>query len=194
MSTLNKLYIGLVISFTIAFAAILFAQAGPIPTIIVSGSMLVGTALWARTTIKYPTDPAKILPIYLLTVVMLMFHIGEEYAFGFGARIGQITGTGWSQAQFVTMFVFALPFVWIFTGFLIYHRHPLGGFVSWFVFVGMFAGEPTHLAVFPLVEGGRYHYFPGMWTALLPMVMGIWGIAVVMRQYRVDVAREGQIA
>jgi hypothetical protein len=58
----------------------------------------------------------------------------------------------------------------------IYHRHPLGNFIAWLFFVGMMVGEPTHLLVFPLMEGGRYHYFPGMWTALAPMAPAAYGI------------------
>jgi hypothetical protein len=58
-------------------------------------------------------------------------------------------------------------------------RHPLGNFIAWFFFVTMILGEPVHLLVFPFMEGGRYHYFyfPGVWSALLPMppaVFGIW--------------------
>ena len=55
-------------------------------------------------------------------------------------------------------------------------RHPLGNYIAWFFFVGMMIGEPTHMLVFPLMEGGRYHYFPGMWTSLLPMVPAAYGI------------------
>jgi hypothetical protein len=48
----------------------------------------------------------------------------------------------------------------------------------------MFLGEPVHLLVFTKLEGGCYHYFPGMWTALLPTVMGAWGITIIVKEYR----------
>ena len=63
--------------------------------------------------------------------------------------------------------------------------------MAWFIFVGMFAGEPTHLLVFPVLEGGRYHYFPGAWTALLPMIMGVWGLYVILAEDRRSRANAG---
>jgi hypothetical protein len=134
--------------------------------------------------LRHPTDPRKILPIYLLTIFMLYVHIGEEYWTGFGPRLGAATGSGWSESEFVALFVFYLPAFWILGALGLYYRHPLGNFMAWFIFFGMFLGEPTHLLVFPNLEAGRYHYFPGMWTALLPMVMGLWGISVIWQEYR----------
>ena len=184
MTLVHKLYIALAAVFTATFATGIAMTAGTMPTVIVSGSMTAGLVAWAFTSLRCPTDPRRIVPVYLLTAAMLYLHIAEELLFGFGPRIGAITGTGWTQAQFVVEFVFVLPVFWILGALALYFRHPLGGFMAWFIFVGMFLGEPTHLLVFPLAEGGRYHYFPGMWTALLPMVMGFWGLNVMLKDWR----------
>ena len=48
----------------------------------------------------------------------------------------------------------------------------------------MIIGEPTHYLVFPLLEGGRFHYFPAMWTALFPMIPAIYGAALLIKGYR----------
>lgn len=65
-----------------------------------------------------------------------------------------------------------------------------GGFVSCFIFIGMLLGEPTHLLVFPIREailhGGGYDYFPGMWTALAPLITGLWGISIIVSEARKD--------
>lgn len=180
----ERLYLALVVAFMVTFAIPVLQTAGVMPAIIIGGSMLGGLVGWYYTSLRHPTDPRKILPIYLLTIFMLYTHIGEEYWGGFGPRIGAITGTGWSQGEFIMQFVFYLPTFWILGALGLYYRHPLANFMAWFIFFGMFLGEPTHLLVFPLAEGGRYHYFPGMWSALLPTVMGCWGIVVIWRDYR----------
>lgn len=184
MTRQQHLYLLLACAFTATLALGIAATAGVMVAVIVSGSMAVGLAGWARTSLKRPTDPARILPVYLLTVFMLYAHIGEEYLYDFGPRIGALTGTGWTEAQHMLQFGFIVPAFWILAAVALYRRHPLGGFMAWFIFVGMFAGEPTHLLVFPVLEGGRYHYFPGAWTALLPMVMGVWGLAVILTEDR----------
>ena len=184
MTTIEKLYVALAAVFTVTFATGLATTAGTMPTLIVSGSMAAGLVAWARTSLRHPTDPRRIMGVYLMTAAMLYLHIGEEIIYDFGPRIGALTGTGWTQQEFIVEFVFVLPIFWILGALALYKRHPLGGFMAWFIFVGMFLGEPTHLLVFPIAEGGRYHYFPGMWTALLPMVMGFWGLHVMLADWR----------
>lgn len=181
MQRKQRLYLLLAIAFTATLAMGIAATAGPMVALIVCGSMAAGIVGWSRTSLRRPTDPARIVPVYLLTVVLLYVHIGEEYLYDFGPRIGALTGTGWTEAQHMLQFGFIVPAFWILAAAALYGRHPLGGFMAWFIFVGMFAGEPTHLLVFPLLEGGRYHYFPGAWTALLPMVMGVWGLHVILQ-------------
>jgi hypothetical protein len=184
MNTPQKLYVVMAAAFTATLAAGLLLTAGVMPTLIVCGSMAAGLVGWALTSLRLPTDPRRILPVYLITAAMLYLHITEEMVYGFGPRIGALTGTGWTEAQFIFEFVFVLPLFWILGALALWFRHLLGGFMSWFIFVGMFLGEPTHLLVFPLAEGGRYHYFPGMWTAMLPMVMGFWGLHVILSDWR----------
>jgi hypothetical protein len=189
MTSLQKLYIALAATFTATFATGMLMTAGVMPTVIVCGSMTAGLIGWSMTSIHKPIDPRKILGIYLLTAAMLYLHITEEMFFDFGPRIAGIANSSWTQSEFIVEFVFVLPVFWILGALGLYFRHPLGSFMAWFIFVGMFLGEPTHLLVFPVAEGGRYHYFPGMWTALLPMVMGFWGLHVILKDWR---ERRGQ--
>lgn len=193
MNTKQSLYLALAATFTVTFAISMLQTMGIMPTTIVFGSMVGGMVGWYFTSLKHPTDPRKILPIYLLTMPLLYLHIWEEYLYQFGPRIGAITGTGWTESEFLIQFAFYLPIFWIVGAIGLYYRHPLANFLSWFVFFGMFLGEPTHLLVFPNLEGGRYHYFPGMWTALLPMVMGVWGIYIVVQEHKKITAAEGTL-
>lgn len=184
MNKLERLYMALVAAFIMTFSLTFPTSAGILPTIVLSGSMLIAFVVWARTSLRYPPDPKRVLPIYLIVTALLMVHIGEEYLYKFGPRIAGITGTAWAEGEFLFSIVFLVPLVWITGAALTAIRHPIGGFITWFIFVGMILGEPTHLAVFPVLEGGRYHYFPGMWTALVPLVPAIWGMQVMVADYR----------
>jgi hypothetical protein len=152
---------------------------------IVAGSMVAGFVVWLRTTLERPPAPGAVLPAYLLTLVLFLFHVVEEYAFDFAGRIAAAAHVQWTEAQFVEVIVLLGPAIWIAGAIAIYRRHPLGNFIVWFFFIGMMLGEPTHLLVFPLMEGGRYHYFPGMWSALLPMAPAVYGIWRMLADDRV---------
>lgn len=184
MTRLEKLYLALVATFVVTFVVVFTTEAGLVPTLIVGGSMAVAAVIWGRTSLRRPPEPRRVLPIYLIVASLLMLHITEEYVFHFGPRVAVLTGATWSEREFLFSIGFWLPVVWISGAALIALRHPIGGFVTWFIFVGMIFGEPAHLLVFPIWEGGRYHYFPGMWTALIPLVPAVWGMWVMVDDYR----------
>ena len=116
------------------------------------------------------------LPAYLVALVLFLVHVLEEYQFDFAGRIAAAAHVHWTETQFVEVIVLLGPAIWIAGAIGLYKKHPLGNFVAWFFFIGMMLGEPTHMLVFPFMEGGRYHYFPGMWSALLPMAPAAYGI------------------
>jgi hypothetical protein len=185
MRDLRKLYVGLVVAFIVTSTAIFLNQGGVLLGMIIGGvAMTGGLICWLLTTYKIPADPKRLLPLFLLTTGLLMFHIWEEYLFAFGPRVGALTGVNWTDASFLYILFFYLPTFWILGSIGIYYRHPLGNYIAWMILVGMTLGEVAHLVVFPILEGGRYHYFPGMWTALLPGVPGFWAIYVIVTDYK----------
>ena len=178
-ATLNRetrLSIALVAVFIPTYATILYLQAGAMVVGIACGAMAAGFAVWLRTTVRRPPTSAAILPAYLIALSLFLVHVLEEYTFNFAGRIASAAHVDWSVAQFIEVIVLFGPAIWIAGAIGIYRRHPLGNFVAWFFFVGMIIGEPAHMLVFPFLEGGRYHYFPGMWTSLFPMVPAAYGI------------------
>jgi hypothetical protein len=93
---------------------------------------------------------------------------------------------------------------------------PLAGFVAWFIFIGPGIAEFTHF-IFPLVTpalepanpapidavingvridgmanhhvaGHGKYYFPGMYTAILPMIPGICAVWWMFRNRNVKLA------
>ncbi len=190
-----------------------YVRIGLPPVIIVGGSGLVGLLIWMRTYLDDPIDPHIILPPFLLTVAGLEVHMAEEYLTSFGPAISRLFDASWTERSFLMVFAFAGPSIYSLTALGLFYRVRLAGFVAWFIFIGPGVAELTHF-VFPLLEpailpsvtepvssvvsNGRFvadmpnywlqatgrYYFPGLYTAVLPMVPGIWAIVRTLRASR----------
>lgn len=175
------------------------------PVVIVGGSGVVAFVIWQRSYLRRPEDPSVILPLFLLTVAALDVHIAEEYLTGFAPAMSRLFDISWTERSFLLIFGFAGPSLYALTAVGLYYRIPLAGFVAWFIFIGPGVAEFTHF-IFPLLRPalsptvtaaitaqisnghvvagmpnywigatGRY-YFPGLYTAVLPMIPGIYAI------------------
>jgi hypothetical protein len=183
------------------------------PVVIVGGSSLVALVLWGKTYLRRPLDPQIILPVFLLTVAALELHMIEEYLTGFGPAMSRLFDISWTERSFLLVFAFIGPILYTLTALGLYYRVPLAGFVAWFIFIGPGVAEFTHF-IFPVlkpalhpelarsisdtVSNGRFvanmpnyylattgvYYFPGMYTAILPMIPGIHAIVRVIRASR----------
>jgi hypothetical protein len=183
------------------------------PVVIVGGSGVAGLVLWTRTYLRNPVEPRVILPPFLLTVAALEIHMIEEWKRGFGPAMSRLFDISWTERSFLMTFAFIGPTIYALTALGLFYRVPLAGFVAWFIFIGPGVAEFTHF-IFPLlkpsilpdvpgaisraVSNGRFvadmrnywlkttgvYYFPGLYTAILPMVPGILGIRRVLRASR----------
>jgi hypothetical protein len=182
------------------------------PVVIVGGSGIVALVLWLWTHHRGAIDPAVILPPFLLTVACLEAHMIEEYVTGFGPAMSRLFDISWTERGFLLVFAFTGPIIYSLTALGLYWRIPLAGFVACFIFVGPGVAEFTHF-IFPLIKPailpddpqavtqvvngtlvenmrnyfigttGQY-YFSGLYTAVLPMLPGIYGIYAVIRESR----------
>src|SRR5690242_2021530 len=180
------------------------------PVVIVGGSGLVALVLWSRTYLRRPVAPDIILPVFLLTVAALEAHMIEEYLTGFGPAMSRLFDISWTERSFLLIFAFIGPIIYTLTALGLYYRVPVAGFIAWFIFIGPGVAEFTHF-IFPVlrpaiqpalahpisqaVSNGRFvadmpnyyvgtterYYFPGMYTAVLPMIPGIHAIVRLMR-------------
>ncbi|MDO7851172.1 hypothetical protein [Hymenobacter convexus] len=190
------------------------------PVLIVGGSGTVALLLWRRTNLARPTDPALILPLFLLTVAALEVHMVEEYLTGFGPAMSRLFDISWTERGFLLVFAFFGPILYTLTALGLYYRVPLAGFMAWFIFIGPGVAEFTHFifpalrpaiqpglarAISAVVSNGRFvanmpnyyvgttghYYFAGMWTAALPMLPGIYAIVRLLRAHRRAQAQAG---
>ncbi len=191
------------------------------PVVIVGGSSVIALVLWSRTYLRRPLPPDVILPLFLLTVAALEAHMAEEYLTGFGPAMSRLFDISWTERSFLIVFAFIGPTLYSLTALGLYYRVPLAGFLAWFIFIGPGVAEFTHF-IFPLlrpaihpdlpgtisqaVSNGRFvpnmpnyylkttgvYYFPGLYTAILPMIPGILAIRRVLRASRAGQAQRSQ--
>lgn len=210
LTTLQKGSLVAAIAFCIIAPTIGYLKIGWPPVIIVGGSGVIGFVFWYFTYLKKPTDPKIILPIFVLTVAALQIHIVEEYLTGFGPAMSRIFNVPWSEKSFLLVFALVGPTIYTLTTLGLYYRVPMAGFIAWFIFIGPGVAEFTHF-IFPLMQPdidpnnvnnitqiingtavadmpnyylkatGKY-YFSGMYTAILPMIPGIYAIYRLTRK------------
>jgi hypothetical protein len=175
------------------------------PVLIVGGSGAAALGLWSQTYLRRPLPPDTVLPPFLLTVAALEVHMIEEYLTGFGPAMSRLFNISWSERSFLMVFAFIGPLLYSLTALGLFWRVPLAGFLMCFVLIGPGLAEFVHF-IFPALKPeiqpavatsvqafvgrgqlmqnlpnfwvhvtGRY-YFPGMYTAILPMIPGIYGI------------------
>ena len=192
-----------------------YRKIGLPPVVIVGGSSVVALVMWIKYYLRKPLAPDVILPLFLLTVAALEIHMAEEYLTGFGPAMSRLFDISWTERSFLIVFAFVGPALYSLTALGLFYRVPFAGFLAWFIFIGPGVAEFTHF-IFPLlqpairpelpdtisqaVSNGRFvadmrnyyigttgrYYFPGMYTAVLPMIPGIWAIVRMVRNRRAN--------
>jgi hypothetical protein len=198
------------VAFVLGTMALGYLRIGLPPVVIVGGSGVIALVMWNRYYLKRPPTPDVILPLFLLTVAALEIHMMEEYLTGFGPAMSRLFDISWTERSFLIVFAFVGPALYALTALGLYFRVPLAGFMAWFILIGPGVAEFTHF-VFPvlkpairpelpgtlseIVSNGRFvagmrnyylgttgtYYFPGLYTAVLPMIPGIWAIVRMVR-------------
>lgn len=195
---------GVAIALTVLFIAALKFNVGLPPTIIVGGSAIIGFFCWRITNLRRAINPVKTAIVFLLTTAALHVHMYEEHDCLFGPAMSRLFDIAFPDARFLQIFVFILPTLYYLTAIGLLLRIPLAAFVAWFIFIGPGIAEFTHF-IFPFIppaleptnpspitavingvriEGMENHhiavtgkyYFPGLYTAVIPMIPGIYSV------------------
>jgi hypothetical protein len=200
------------IAFCVVVPVLGYIKIGLPPVIIIGAAAVIGFTFWYFTYLRNPTDPNIILNLFILTVAALQIHIIEEYQTGFGPAMSRLFNIPWSEKGFLIVFALVGPTIYTLTTLGLLYRVPIAGFVAWFIFIGPGVAEFTHF-IFPLlqpaVEPGNIshitqnikgtdiasmpnyyykttdqYYFAGMWTAVLPMIPGIYAIYRLTKEHK----------
>jgi len=192
----------------VACATFVYFGLGWVPVIIVGGPGLLAVLFWYRTYLTRPTDPAIIVPLFLITAAGFELHLVEEYLGHYAPAISRLFNIGWTDQSFVVIcFLLAAALCLVSIG--LYRRNPMAGFVaSLFLFTRL---AELAILIFPLlhpalqpeivhsisqaVASGTYvagmpnhywrttgsYYFPGMYTVVLPILPAIYALHRIWR-------------
>jgi hypothetical protein len=169
----------------VIFVALFFVtgipQLGWAVVAVIGTSHLLALAWWILKGRFWPAG-RRMLPFHLSVLAGLIFHIREELTQGFAAAMRQTFHmTAFSDTTYLNVIVFAVPILYILTAIGLWYERPFAEFLSYTLLFGPGFMEWTHY-VFPLFQGGAYHYFPGMWTAWVPMIPGLSALAWNIRR------------
>ena len=132
-----------------------------------SVGLVIAYLVWAAA--RWNNDPNKILPIYLLAIVVQCLHFTEEFVTGFQKEFPKLVGYEWSDARFVT-FNMAWLAVFVLAGIGVYRRVQLSYLVVLFLAL---AGGVGNGAGHLLLSAQQGRYFPGAATAPICLLAGI---------------------
>ncbi|MET4081743.1 hypothetical protein ABIB40_001692 [Pedobacter sp. UYP30] len=214
LNNLQKISLLVAVLFCVAAPTMGYLKIGLPPVIIVGGAAIIGFFFWYFTYLRNPTDPKIILPLFVITVACLQIHIVEEYLTHFGPAMSRLFDIPWSEKSFLMVFALVGPTIYILTALGLYYRIPLAGFIAWFIFIGPGVMEFTHF-IFPLIQpqleptnlknvtqtingiavtnmpnyyirATGHYYFAGMYTAILPMIPGIYSIYRLIKEHKIQ--------
>jgi hypothetical protein len=198
----------------VIFATALNINVGFPLAIIVGGSAFIGFFCWRMTNLRRAINPGKTTIVFLLTTAALHIHMLEEHDCLFGPAMSRFFEIAFPDARFLLIFVFILPTIYYLTAIGLLLRVPIAAFVAWFIFIGPGIAEFTHF-IFPLIPPaleptnpepitavingvtitdmanhhfavtGKY-YFPGLYTAIIPMIPGIYAVWWLLKNRHVE--------
>ena len=179
----NKITNILVFSFIAAFVGLAYHFMGKVPGIVFFVASVGGFVLWRCTTYKTPIDPLKVIIPYLLTIILFILHVYEEYLTEFEVAVTDIFGFHLQEQVFLTIAAFMGPAMWIAGAILLLKKTQFGYYFLSFFIVAMTMAELSHY-LFPFMEDGTFHYVSGMYTAALPLIPAAYTLFIVLREIK----------
>ena len=174
-----------VIIFVIAFVGMAYNFLGRIPAVVFSVASIGGFILWLFTTYKTPVNPHRVIIPYLVTVILFIMHVYEEYLTDFEVAITDIFGFHVNEFTLLTVAAFFAPAMWITGAILILKKTQFGYYFLSFFIVAMTMAELSHF-IFPFMEDGTFHYVSGMYTAALPLIPAGYALYIVLREIKIE--------
>ncbi len=143
--------------------------------------MVLALAAWMPTTFHKPVEPRGIVVCVILAISAIIVQDIEEWLHKFPQVITGLfphlfpVEDLFSERLFLSLFSLLPTTLFVLTTYGLYLKHPLSNYMTWFIFIWGIVGGLASFA-FPILAHGSFSYFPGQWTAPLPIIMGLYGI------------------
>jgi hypothetical protein len=135
--------------------------------------------IWTRTSLRRPLS-RRVVPVYVLGVAILVAHGGEQFLNNYAATLNRMFPDSFSEpvmftdrASFV-IFPMAATVLFLLGGAAILFHHPFGNYCAWLLFTILIVIPASHFVLF--LSAGERAYVPGMWSALVAIPFGVWGL------------------
>ena len=169
--------------FAVALVTLVYARAGLPAFVIFAAASSIAYVLWLLTTYRWPADPQRIVPLYLVALAAQVLHTVEEYVSDFPGELAALFGTApLGIDAFVVGVMGVGAAIWILTAVGLLYRNPFANYLLWFFVVGPGVINAIAHVSFPFIGG--VSYFPGVITVILPTIMSIVVIVALIRGYR----------
>ncbi len=183
-----KITNAIVLLFIIAFVSMAYYFMGKVPGIVFAVASIGGFVLWRFTTYQTPIDPLKVIIPYLVTVILFIIHVYEEYLTDFEVAVTDIFGFHVQEQVFMTIAAFMAPAMWVLGAILLLKETQFGYYFLSFFIIAMTMAELSHY-IFPFLEDGTFHYVSGMYTAALPLIPALYTLHIVLREIKIEQAK-----
>jgi F420H(2)-dependent quinone reductase len=140
----------------------------------ISALFAVSFIPWRLTSYGRPAPPWPLVIPYLITVMLFLVQVMEEYlsqVWNAFSRIGQPM----SERTFIVAAGTVVPIFWLAGLVLLCLRTEIGNWMVWVFAIAMGIVELAHL-LFPFMDTGHFGYFSGLYSALLLVPAG-WYLA-----------------
>jgi len=176
------------VAFILGLALVRYMRVG-FAGVLFSVAFVGGLILWLLTTYRTPIDPQTIIVPYLVTVILFIVHVYEEFAAHIERYLARLSGLQVTQTDFLIIAAFSGPIAWLLGAVRLLKRWAFGYFFASTFLFGMMFAELSHFFS-PFMEDGTFHYSPGMYTAVLPVLSGWFTFRIVIREMK---ERRGEV-
>ena len=153
--------------FTTAACVLTLATMGR-STILLVVALVISYAIWSGRGAWPPSQ--RVIPPYLVAVVVQGLHLVEEYQTGFPRLFPPVFGAEpWTSRQFLIFNVVWLA-IFLLAGLAMMRRAGIAYLVALFLAIGGGIGNGLGHAALVARTGG---YFPGAYTGMLSLVAGV---------------------
>ena len=164
----KDILIPLLIGVLMIIAFLFVAKIFPIVLVFIP-AVIVTFLFYLKMANQQPPNPEKILPVYLLLLGVQFLHFMEEYLGDFTEEVPRLLGQeAYPEDYWVTFYMIAY-FIFILGGIIIFKKKKALMMIPlFFIVAGVILNTIGHILI-SLYLG---EYFPGLYTALIYLLLG----------------------
>ena len=153
----------------VAIVLFLFVSSTLTSVLIFIPGVIVTFIFYLKTYYKSTSNPERILPLYLFALGVQFLHFTEEYLTNFIIEVPKLLGQESYPKDYWVIFNMVAYFVFIIGGIILFKQiKELMIIPLFFIIVGVLLNSVGHILL-SLYVGD---YFPGLYTALIYIVIG----------------------